>query len=152
MFLDLIMNHTLFLLVIGFKHPEFKEVTNSTNVTSFINIISVQKFAENIQLSQDNNSTSSTRTLFSHMYNFSTDKLILYFSTALPYPVQRDSNNLRAWLHFLKHLSGVSNVKLQRIFCIYNSIIINLHGISDASKGTYGSGTYLCFTKSVKER
>lgn len=42
--------------------------TNSTYVTSFINIVSVQKFAENIQLSQDvNNSTSSTTTLFSHI-------------------------------------------------------------------------------------
>lgn len=48
----------------------------------------------------------------------------------------------------LKHLSDVSNVKLPRIVLISNSIIINLHGFSDTSKGTYGLATYLYFTKS----
>lgn len=68
--------------------------TNSTSVTSLVNAAPAQKFVENIQFSQDNvnNGNSSTRGLFSHIDNFIMDKLMLHFSTALLYPVERDPN------------------------------------------------------------
>lgn len=63
--------------------------------------VSIQKYAENIQLSEDTfkNSTFPTTTLFSPVYKF---KLISGYNSsvpALPYPVQCDTKNFREWLN-----------------------------------------------------
>lgn len=81
--------------------------------------MSIQKYAENIQLSQDvvNNNTYSTRNLFSPVYKFSMSEC--YFPMpASPYPVQCDRNDRRDGLHFLKDLLDVSHVEIPRFVLI----------------------------------
>lgn len=52
-------------------------------------------------------------------------------------------DDVRQWQNFLKQLSDVSIVKLPRSVLISSTVIVELHGVSDASELTYGSAVYL---------
>lgn len=79
--------------------------------------MSIQKYAENIQLSQDVVNNNSTTNLFSPVYKFCISEC--YFPVpASPYPVQCDRNDRRDGLHFLKDLLDVSQVKIPRFVLI----------------------------------